>query len=105
MWAVVRIGGKQYKVAPKDSFVIEKISEGIGKTIEFNEVLILVDNGKVILGQPVVKKSKVTGMIIKHFRQSKVKVVKFKPKSRYLRTYGQKKEAVTVQVDRITKGD
>lgn len=103
MWAVIRVGGKQYKIAPKDSLTIEKISKEVGKTVEFEEVLLLFDNGKIILGQPVVKKSKVKGTITKHLKDRKVRVVKFKPKSRYLRTYGQRKETATVQIDSIIK--
>lgn len=100
-WAVIRTGGKQYKVAPKDSLTIEKIPQEVGKKIEFNEVLLLVDEAKILLGQPFVKKSKVTATVLKHLSKDKIRVVKFKPKSRYLRILGQRKKAVTVQIDSI----
>lgn len=105
MWVVMRTGGKQYKTAPNESLNIENTSEKVGKQVEFDDILLVVENGKITLGQPIVKKTKVSATVIGHLRKRKLKIIKFKPKSKYLRIYGQKKELMTVEINSIARGD
>jgi len=101
VWAVVRTGNKQYRVSSKDIIVIEKISGEVGHRVDFTDILLLVDDGKVVLGRPIVKNTKVKAIITGQGRGKKIRVTKFKPKSRYLRNYGAKKKISTVQIESI----
>ena len=100
MWAVIKTGGKQYKVAPGDIIEIENLKKDKGP-ITFNEVLLINEGGKVVIGKPLVEKAKVQGQIHENFKGKKIRVVKFKSKSRYLRTYGHRQQKTRVKIEKI----
>lgn len=102
-FAVIKTGGKQYKVAEGDTVRIEKLQGEYkeGDTVTFDEVL-LVDSGKdTTLGTPTVKGSKVAGTIAKIGRSKKVTGVKYKPKSRYRVGYGHRQHFFDVTIDSV----
>lgn len=101
MLAVIKTGGKQYKVAPGQKIKIEKLEEKEGKEIAFNEVL-LVDNGKdLIIGDPMVKNAKVLGKILKQDKHEKVVIYKYKPKKRYRLKKGHRQPFTEVEILKI----
>ena len=65
MFAVIKLGGKQFKVAPKDHIVVDKLMGDEGKNLVFSEVLLTGDEKKIKIGTPLVKGVKVTAKIIK----------------------------------------
>ena len=79
-WAVIRTGGKQYKVEEGQNIDIEKIEGKADVQVIFDEVLIVKNDKGLILGKPRVEKAKVKGKILKTFRDKKIRVVKFKSK-------------------------
>lgn len=101
-WAVVKIAGKQHKVAPGDKVEVDKGDQSDNKKIDFSEVLLLVSDNKIILGQPTVKNSKVLATVIGDLPVKKIRVVKFKPKSRYLKTHGSKRKMISLRIEKIT---
>jgi len=101
--AVIKTGGKQYVVAPKQEIIIEKLKGEEGDTIEFSDVLLVSDaKGKTVeVGAPLVKGKKVTGTIIAQQKGKKVTVVKYKAKVRYKKTMGHRQYETKVRIERI----
>lgn len=83
MLAVIKTGGKQYRVSPKDKLKIEKIAAEEGGEVIFDNVL-LVENGKdLAIGEPLVKGATVTAKVLKQAKGDKVMTFKYKSKKRY----------------------
>jgi large subunit ribosomal protein L21 len=99
-YAVIKTGGKQYKVSAGDVIEIDRISGKDGK-ISFEEVLLLVNDGKVKVGKPFIAGEKVEGKILEDIRGVKVRVSKFKSKVRYRRTTGFRAALTRVQIEKI----
>ena len=102
-YAVIKTGGKQYKVSEGDVIEIDRIAGKDGK-ISFEEVLLLVSDGNVKVGKPFLTGEKVEGKIIEDFRGEKVRVSKFKSKVRYRRTTGFRAALTKVQIEKIGGG-
>lgn len=100
-WAVIKTGGKQYKVAEGETINIEKIKDLDKESVSFDEVLAL-GGENVKVGTPFVEKAKVTGKILESFRGPKIRVVKFKSKSKYLRTTGHRQSQMKVLIEKIS---
>jgi large subunit ribosomal protein L21 len=99
-YAVIKTGGKQYKVSEGDIIEIDRIAGRDGK-ISFEEVLLLVNDGKVKVGKPFLSGEKVEGKILEDIRGEKVRVSKFKSKVRYRRTTGFRAALTRVQIEKI----
>ncbi|HEY5703562.1 MAG: 50S ribosomal protein L21 [Gammaproteobacteria bacterium] len=78
MYAVIKTGGKQYKVQPGDKLKVEKLDAAEGKTVKISDVLMLIDGDKVTVGTPLVKGSTVSAKVVSHGRGPKINVVKFR---------------------------
>lgn len=87
-YAVVKIGGSQYKVAEGDEIAVDKIDGEKGKSLTLEEVLLFVDEKKVTIGQPLVKNAKIKAEIVDQFKGKKIRVATYKAKSRYRRVKG-----------------
>ena len=87
-YAVVKIGGSQYKVKVGDEFEVLRLPQKEGEEIELPEVLLVVDDGQVKVGQPKVEGVKIKAKILSHFKGEKIRVSRFKAKSRYRKTKG-----------------
>ncbi len=102
-FAVIKTGGKQYKVSKGDSIKVEKLSDTakIGDKISFEEVLV-VDNGKdTTIGTPFIKGAKVEGTLEDIARAQKVIVIHYKQKSRYFKKNGHRQDYFKVKIDSI----
>ena len=102
-FAVIETGGKQYKVAVGDVLKIEKLPGDFsaGDKITFDKVL-LVDNGKdTTIGAPYITGAKVESLFQKEGKGKTVKVVKYKPKSRYLKKNGHRQPFIEVKISAI----
>lgn len=96
--AVIKTGGKQYLVAPKDKIKIEKASKKEGEEIIFDQVLLLEKNNKLSIGAPLVKGAKVIGKVLKQGKEGKVIVFKYKPKKRYKKKTGHRQLYTEVEI-------
>ena len=85
MYAVIKTGGKQYKVAQGDVIQVEKLPVETGKTVDLNEVLMVCDNGKVTAGAPFVAGAKVSCEVVAQSRTGKLIVFKKKRRQNYRR--------------------
>ena len=101
MYAVIKTGGKQYRVAPGDTIRIERVDGEIGQKVTFGSVLsIHTDDKKLVLGQDAAKAS-VTGKIVQQGRAKKVTVLKFKKTNQYKIQRGHRQNYTAVQVSDI----
>jgi large subunit ribosomal protein L21 len=100
-YAVIRTGGKQYRVAPGDTVRIERLPGDVGSAVEFTEVLLTGDGGAVRIGTPLVDGALVRGQILAHGRDRKVLVFKKKRRKNYRRRRGHRQEVTTVRVTEI----
>jgi len=101
MLAVIKTGGKQYIVQPKKRLKIEKLDIEVGKSVTFDEVLLVLKDKKVSIGKPLVSGAKVTGKIIAHDRAKKVIIFKYKPKKRQRTKNGHRQAFTVVEIEDI----
>ncbi len=101
MYAVIRSGGKQYRVAPGETVRVEKLDGKVGGKITFDEVLAVHDDGKKIVAGSAAGKAKVTGKIVSHGRGNKSLVLKYKRGGQYKITRGHRQAFTAVEVSDI----
>ena len=100
-FAVVKTGGKQYLVSEGDLISVEKL-EAQKDSVVLSEVLLLRDSKGLVLGKPFIPNAKVTAKIVGDFKGKKVRVVKFKSKSRYTRTSGHRHIKTKILIEKIS---
>ncbi len=100
MYAVVETGGKQYKVAVGDKLKVEKIEAEAGSSIDFDRVLLIADGDQVTVGSPLVETS-VTGTVLSHGKNKKIRVFKMKRRKNYRRTQGHRQFFTEVEITGI----
>jgi large subunit ribosomal protein L21 len=98
MYAVIRAGGKQYRVAPGDVIEIEKLPQAGGDNVQFDEVL-AVSGAEGELGKP--SKAFVTGQVVEHGRGDKVLVFHYKRKKQYKKLNGHRQPYTAVKITGI----
>jgi len=99
-YAVVKIGGLQYKVSENDQIETNKVSVPEGKPLDL-EALLLVDEGKVKLGLPTLKDLKVKAKVEKQFLGDKLDIFKFKAKTGYRRKIGFRPQRTLLKIEKI----
>ena len=99
--AVIKTGGKQYKVSPGDKIKIEKLEIEEGKEVIFDQVLLIDKNKKVEIGDPLVKGAKVIGKVLKQDKARKVIILKYKPKTREKTKKGHRQPYTEVEILKI----
>jgi large subunit ribosomal protein L21 len=103
MYAVIRTGGKQYRVSEGDSIRIEKLAGEPGKKVTFDEVL-MIGGEKVAVGKPLVAGAKVTAEIVAQDRAKKIIVFKMKRRKNYRRKRGHRQPYTQVKITAIQAG-
>jgi large subunit ribosomal protein L21 len=101
MYAVVRTGGKQFRVAPGDAVRVEKLEGAVGDRIELDEVLFVGGESDARIGTPLVQGAKVVGTITAQDRGDKITVFKMKRRKGYRRKAGHRQYYTEVRVDEI----
>lgn len=102
MYAIIKTGGKQYKVSEGDSLFIEKLDATEGDSVIFEEVLTVVDGDTVKVGTPVVSGATVTAKVEKCGKAKKICVFKYKAKSNYRRRMGHRQPFTKVVIEKIS---
>ena len=104
MYAVIQTGGKQYRVEPGKTVVVEKLAGGAGAPVIFDHVLLISsgDGGSVTIGKPTVAGAKVTGEIVEQGRGEKLVVFKFRRRKNYVRRNGHRQQLTAVKIDAIS---
>ncbi|OGT34864.1 MAG: 50S ribosomal protein L21 [Gammaproteobacteria bacterium RBG_16_51_14] len=101
MYAVIKTGGKQYKVKAGDTVKVEKLVADEGKTIQILDVLMLVDGDNVTMGTPFVKGAQVTAMVKSHGRGPRIRVIKFIRRKHHRRQMGHRQAYTELSITRI----
>ena len=101
MYAVVKTGGKQYRVSPGDSVDVERLPYEVGEQIELDEVLLVVNGSGAQIGQPQVDGAKVIATVTRQAKGRKVIVFKFRPRNRYRRKRGHRQYYTRLRIDKI----
>ncbi len=100
MYAIIKTGGKQYKAEPGKFIDVEKLEVDVKGKVEF-EALMVVEDGNVKVGTPVVEGVKVSGTVLKQDKEKKVIVYKYKPKKDYHKKQGHRQPFTRVLIDSI----
>lgn len=100
MYAIIRTGGKQYKVEAGDEILVEKLSANEGDEVTF-EVLMLADDSGVQVGKPVLEGVSASAQVVGHGKGKKVVVFKYKPKKDYRKKQGHRQPYTMVKINSI----
>ena len=103
MYAVVKTGGKQYKVAVGEKLKVEQIPADIDSQIVLEEVLMVVDGDQVSVGAPLVSGAKVQATVVSHGRGDKVRIFKMRRRKHYQKHQGHRQNYTEIRIDAISK--
>ena len=103
MYAVIKAGGKQYRVSPGESLKIEQVQADVGATIVLDQVLMVADGEAVQVGTPTVAGAKVSATVVSHGRGPKVRIFKMRRRKHYQKTQGHRQNYTEIRVDAINQ--
>ena len=104
MYAVIKTGGKQYKVAQGDVIKVERLKADAGAKIDLKDVLMIADGENVTIGKPCIEGAKVTAEVKSQGRGSKIKIIKFKRRKHYQRQAGHRQAYTELAITGIKTG-
>ena len=102
MYAVIKTGGKQYRVDPGKEVRVEKLDGEVGDTVTFEQVLVASDGENIKVGKPFLEDTKVVGRITHQGKNRKVVVFKYKRRKGYRKKQGHRQLFTQVKIDEIT---
>lgn len=101
MYAIIKTGGKQYRVQEGDNIFVEKLTSDVDSEVVFDQVLAVVNDGDVKVGTPVVEGAKVTAKVLEQGKEKKIRIFKYKAKSNYRRRQGHRQPYTKVTIEKI----
>src|SRR2546429_71676 len=101
MYAVIKTGGKQYKVAAGEKLKVEQIPADVGAEVVLDQVLMVGEGESVRLGQPIVTGATVTATVVAHGRGEKVKIFKMRRRKHYQKHQGHRQNYTELRIDSI----
>lgn len=101
MYAVIKTGGKQYKVAPGEHLKVESLAAEVGSTVSFAEVLVVADGDNVKFGAPLVDGGLVKAEILAHGRGDKIRIIKHRRRKHYHKEQGHRQNFTQVKITEI----
>jgi large subunit ribosomal protein L21 len=104
MFAVIKTGGKQFRVQVGDILDVEKLDLEEGKKVTFDSVLLIEDDENTLIGTPVVEKAQVVGEVVENFKDKKVLVFKKKRRKQYRKTTGHRQLLTRIKIEKIVSG-
>jgi large subunit ribosomal protein L21 len=104
MYAVIRTGGKQYKVAKDDVIVVETLAAEAGATVTLDEVLLVADGAATTVGTPTVSGAEVTATVVEHKKGDKVLIFKKRRRHNYRRKIGHRQPLTVLKITGIRAG-
>jgi large subunit ribosomal protein L21 len=104
VYAVIKSGGKQYRVQSGEAFRVEALAQPVGAAVSFEEVLLVGEGDNVKVGAPLVAGAKVNATVLAHGRGDKVKIFKLRRRKHYQKTQGHRQAYTEVRVDDIVQG-
>lgn len=101
MYAIVKAGGKQYRVQAGDTIYVERLVAPVGDKVTLGDVLLIGGDGDVRVGSPRVEAAAVVGTVLEQGRDHKIRVFKYKKRKHYRRTRGHRQSYTAVRIDAI----
>ncbi|MCS6785830.1 MAG: 50S ribosomal protein L21 [Thiobacillaceae bacterium] len=102
MYAVIKTGGKQYKVAAGGKLKVESLPVEVGGTVEIEEVLMVADGDQVTVGTPRVAGARVRATVLAHGRGEKLRIFKMRRRKHYRKTQGHRQNYTELRIDAIS---
>ena len=102
MYAVIKTGGKQYRVKEGDVLKLEQLTAEVGSSVDF-EVLMLSNSDDIICGTPLVANAVVTAEILEHARHKKIRIIKFRRRKHHMKQMGHRQNYTQVKITAISK--
>lgn len=100
-YAVIKTGGKQYRVSEGETLAIEKLENKEKDSIIFDQILLVSQNNKLFFGQPFLSGFKVKAQVLKQFKDKKLRIAKFRAKSRYRKIKGHRQQKTKIKILQI----
>ncbi len=104
MYAVIKTGGKQYRVAEGSTLKVEKLDAAEGSSVELDHVLMIADGDDVKVGAPYLDGGKVTATVKAHGRGKKVQIIKFRRRKHHMKRQGHRQAFTEIEVTGISAG-
>jgi large subunit ribosomal protein L21 len=104
MYAVIKTGGKQYRVQSGEKLKVELLQADVGAQINLDQVLMVADGENITVGHPLVKGANVTATVISHGRHDKIRIFKMRRRKHYQKHQGHRQGYTEVQINTITAG-
>jgi large subunit ribosomal protein L21 len=104
MYAIIRTGGKQYRVQSGEQLRVEAISADVGSTVSLEEVLLVGTGDGVKVGAPLVSGAKVKATVVSHGRGDKLRIFKLRRRKHYQKTQGHRQSYTELRIDDIVQG-
>jgi large subunit ribosomal protein L21 len=101
MFAVIKTGGKQYRVSPQDIIRVERLSSPAGEIVELTDVLAMGREDGVKLGQPLVAGARVAATVLEHCRNDKIIVFRKQRRKNFRRTHGHRQHQTVLRIEEI----
>jgi large subunit ribosomal protein L21 len=98
MYAVIKTGGKQYRVTPGEKLKVEKLLGEVGSDVTMDKVLMMVDGDNVTIGAPLIAGASVPATVLSHGRGDKVMIFKFRRRKHYRKTQGHRQSYTEIQI-------
>jgi large subunit ribosomal protein L21 len=101
MFAVIRTGGKQYRVSAGDHLKVETLPAEVGQQVTLNEVLALGEGGAVRVGAPLVADASVKATVVAHGRHPKIRIFKMRRRKHFIKHAGHRQDFTELRIDAI----
>jgi len=101
MFAVIRTGGKQYRVSTGDTLKVESLALEVGQQVTLNEVLAMGEGGDVRVGAPLVPDASVKATIVAHGRHPKIRIFKMRRRKHFMKHAGHRQDFTELRIDTI----
>lgn len=102
MYAVIKTGGKQYRVSEGETLRVEKLPAEVGEQVELDQVLMVANGDDIKIGTPVLEGGKVTATVKAHGRGEKVRIIKFRRRKHHMKTQGHRQDYTELEITGIT---
>jgi large subunit ribosomal protein L21 len=104
MYAVIKTGGKQYRVMQGETLRVEKLDAEVGAAISFDEVLLIGEGEGITVGAPLVPGARVAAKVKAHGRADKVRIIKFRRRKHHMKQMGHRQHYTEVEITGISRG-
>jgi len=101
VYAIIRSGGRQYRVEAGDTIHVELLAAKVGDSVTLGDVLLVGGDGETKVGTPLVSAAKVLGTVVEHGRDAKIRVFKYKKRKHFRRTRGHRQDYTVLKIEAV----